>query len=120
MLWHNQSTGDLYAWYMNSVTRTSTAYPSPSRVIDTSWQVAGMGDLTWTAGTTSVAEPGDRWPLRVVPLGVGRAHPDGLRIPSPSAAATDWRVRGIADFNGDGKQDLLWHRQTDGALYVWS
>jgi hypothetical protein len=30
-----------------------------------------------------------------------------------------WQVRGIADFNGDGWVDLLWHHQATGELYVW-
>ena len=28
-------------------------------------------------------------------------------------------IRGVADFNGDGKSDILWHHQGDGSLYVW-
>ena len=25
----------------------------------------------------------------------------------------------VADFDGDGQQDLLWHHQGNGELYVW-
>lgn len=32
---------------------------------------------------------------------------------------TQWQVRGFADFNRDGKNDLLWHHQGTGALYAW-
>ena len=36
-----------------------------------------------------------------------------------SFADTRWQIRGLADFNGDGKLDILWHHQTNGELYVW-
>ena len=50
---------------------------------------------------------------------------NGLTVTSgsyltPSAfAGTQWVIRGVADFNGDGKSDVLWHHQGDGSLYVW-
>jgi hypothetical protein len=25
----------------------------------------------------------------------------------------------VADFNGDGKPDILWHHQASGDLYLW-
>ena len=34
-------------------------------------------------------------------------------------ADTRWQIRGLADFNGDGKTDVLWHHQVTGDLYVW-
>jgi hypothetical protein len=34
-------------------------------------------------------------------------------------ADTDWRQCGLADFNGDGHTDLLWHRRSTGVLCVW-
>jgi hypothetical protein len=36
----------------------------------------------------------------------------------PGAAGTDWTVAGMADFNGDGKGDVLW-RHTSGTVAVW-
>jgi hypothetical protein len=33
-------------------------------------------------------------------------------------ADATWSVQALADFNGDGRGDLLW-RAADGALYVW-
>ncbi|MDI9847256.1 VCBS repeat-containing protein, partial [Rhodoblastus sp. 17X3] len=33
--------------------------------------------------------------------------------------AASWGVAGVADFNGDGKADVLW-RNTNGALYDWA
>lgn len=37
------------------------------------------------------------------------------------SAFTDlqWQIRGVSDFDGDGKVDILWHHQQTGDLYVW-
>src|SRR5262249_15690670 len=32
--------------------------------------------------------------------------------------SNDWRISGTGDFNGDGKDDLLW-RNTNGSVAVW-
>jgi len=32
---------------------------------------------------------------------------------------TNWRIRGAADYNGDGQADLRWHHQTAGSVVVW-
>jgi hypothetical protein len=37
-------------------------------------------------------------------------------IGSPGAG---WEVKRIADFNGDGKADLLWQDPTTGAVAIW-
>ena len=39
---------------------------------------------------------------------------------SPSRFADiQWQLRGLADFNGDGQTDLVWHHQATGDIYVW-
>jgi len=30
-----------------------------------------------------------------------------------------WQIARLADFNGDGKVDILWRNQTTGDLLVW-
>jgi hypothetical protein len=32
---------------------------------------------------------------------------------------TRWQIGRVADFNGDGKPDLMWRHQKSGELYVW-
>jgi hypothetical protein len=39
--------------------------------------------------------------------------------PPGSPEDARWRVRGVADFDGDGQVDVLWHHPKTGALSVW-
>ena len=31
----------------------------------------------------------------------------------------DYQIVGLADFNGDGKEDILWRNRSTGHVYVW-
>jgi FG-GAP repeat len=48
---------------------------------------------------------------------VHERHQHCERGPGGGATA-DWTIRGVGDFNGDGKADILW-RNTSGVVYVW-
>ena len=37
-----------------------------------------------------------------------------------ASVGPDWKIAAVADFNGDGKADLLWRDSLDGAFTVWS
>jgi len=36
-----------------------------------------------------------------------------------STVGAPWAVVGVADMDGNGSPDILWHNQTSGALAVW-
>ena len=40
LLWHHQTSDDLYVWYMNGLAAQSTGYLDPSKPSDSGWQVA--------------------------------------------------------------------------------
>jgi hypothetical protein len=39
--------------------------------------------------------------------------------PGAYTSTTGWQVQGIADFNGDGKSDILWRKAETGETAVW-
>ena len=119
VLWHHQTTGDLYVWLMAGTSVSGGAYLTPSRRTDIGWQVKGVADLERDAqARPALAEPDRR---RVLRLADERPRPVEHGFDPTPAAMTDpqWQLRGLADFNGDGQLDVLWHHQMTGDLYVW-
>jgi hypothetical protein len=118
LLWHNQSTGQLFAWLMDGLRRASTSYLTPAGVADTQWQIRGLADLNRDGSADILWQHQTRGDLYVWFL-------SGLRSPwtsylSPSRVAdTRWQVRRVMDLDDDARPDLLWHNQATGELYVW-
>ena len=103
---------------MNGVSLAGVASLSPSQVADTAWQVEGLGDfnrdgavdLLWrhqTAGYLSV------WLMNGAALAWS-----ALLVPD-RVTDVNWKVAGVADFDADGKVDILWQNQSVGYLSVW-
>jgi hypothetical protein len=117
LFWQNTTNGQLAIWTMNGATVTSTQMLSAS-VPDLAWHIAGTGDLDGDGFADIVWQhDGDgavaAWFMRGTQVLFGRS------LSIPQVADTNWRVRGVADFNGDGYADLVWQHQTEGWLAVW-
>ncbi len=116
ILWRNYTAGggQNVVWYMNGVTRTGAAYLPRLKNID--WHNAGAGDfdgdgktdLLWRY-TGDGANRGQNavWFMN----GVTRTGVANL----PRLSSLDWKIVDTADFNGDGKRDILWRCTTAGA-----
>jgi N-acetylneuraminic acid mutarotase len=118
LLWHDQVTGSLYTWLLQGTVTTAGSYLTPSRFADTSWQIRGLTDFDGDGEIDVLWHHQTGGDLYVWLLD-GTVTIAGTYLTPSRFADTDWQIRGVADLNGDGKADLLWHNQATGELYVW-
>jgi hypothetical protein len=93
------------------------AWLSPSSFADLRWQIRGVADfdvdghpdLLWQQQQT-----GELYVWYMSGLAVAR----GGRT-TPPVVPPVWQIRALADLDGDGSPDLLWHNQQTGELFAW-
>jgi hypothetical protein len=121
ILWRN-SSGAVAVWTMNGANVTSGAYATYNGAVaapDASWSVAGIGDFNgdhtadvlWRNANGSLVE----WLMNgSTIIGNGAVTSNGV----PVAPGANWHIVDVADFNGDGKTDILW-RDDSGTVVQW-
>ena len=121
ILWHHQADGRLYVWFMNGLTVTSGSYLTPSAFADTQWVIRGVADFNADGKSDVLWHHQGDGSLYVWFLGGtnGVVTQSGSYLTPSAFADTQWKIVQVADFNADGKNDVLWHHQGSGALYVW-
>ncbi len=109
--------GTVAIWFMDGVSLTRSVLLDPSNPGDSKWRVAAAGDMNADFKTDLVFQHEDGtlavWFLDGTKLVASRL------IEPSHPGDSGWRVRGLGDFNADGKQDLLF-QHVDGRLAVWA
>jgi hypothetical protein len=113
LLWQHTG-GSVAVWFMDSTNRLGGAYISQQ--IESSWHVVGTGDFNGDGQTDLLFEHQTDGTLAVWFMN-GTNRTSGAYLNAPKVAS-NWRVVGTGDFNGDGQTDILW-QSTDGWLAVW-
>jgi subtilisin family serine protease len=117
LLWWNSTTGQLFGQIMNGTTVVSSSlfYAEPN----TAWKIVAVGDfagsgtknqLLWRNSTTGQVF------LQTVTVSGGVFSQSGSYIYTEPNTA--WKIVAAADFNGDGKSDILWRNSTTGQVLV--
>ncbi len=115
VLWHNVSDGTTALYFMNSTGVDHTSEPGTET--DTDWQVFAPGDfdgddisdILWINEVTNE--------LKIWFIDTNGDFDYELDVGSIDLANYD--LYDPADFNGDGKADLLWRHKTNGKMYLW-
>lgn len=116
ILWHNDTTGQVYIWFIDGDVRTSRW--SPGTVSDLAWQIIGAGDfngdrkadILWRNTTNGEV---------VIWLLDGASSKLITSETTGTVSNFNWVIQGIGDFNKDGKSDILWYDTTTGDRNIW-
>ncbi|NJM47557.1 MAG: hypothetical protein HC860_16475 [Alkalinema sp. RU_4_3] len=133
MVWRNELSGVNAVWYMNGSQFVSKSAPQQGRdfnyfttVADRSWDIQaiadfnqdGFSDLVWRHKPSGINAV---WYLRNNQFVQNTAAPvQGIDFDYfMPIQDSNWSIKGAADFNNDGKTDLLWRNQATGANVAW-
>jgi hypothetical protein len=118
LVFRNTATGQNDFWLMSGVNRTSlvTLSPTPASL---DWQIVGVDDFSgdnkndlalWN-GATGVVE---FWLMN------GTTRTGVAPLTGGSTLTTNWRLSATADFNRDGKPDIVWRNFTSQKIVIWT
>ncbi len=103
---------------MNGTTAVSGASLSPGRFADPLWRLRGLADVNGDGNVDLVWHHKTTGAIYVWFMNGTTAI--GANYTNPSTFAdTRWELVRVADYNSDGKADLLWRYRTTGDLYIW-
>jgi glucose/arabinose dehydrogenase len=116
ILWRNLSGGENYVFPMNGLA-IGAGEGYLRTVANLDWKIAGIGDLdgdsradiVWRNNAT-----GDNYLFPMLGLMVKPTEGYLRSVPSQH-----WQIDGVADFTGDGKDDLLWRNRATGENYLY-
>lgn len=109
--------GTLAVWYMDGTNLVSAALLQPSNPGDKKWHVAATADVDGD-GKRDILFQHEDGTLAVWYLNGATLVKGELLSPSLPDSA-DWLLVAAADFNGDGKADLVFQNRTTRTLAVW-
>jgi hypothetical protein len=108
--------GLLGAWTVGGSSLRSASYLTPSATGDANWRVVGAGDFDADGNSDYVFEHADGtlavWFMK------GTTMVQAALLAPSNTGDPLFRVRAVADFNRDGKPDLLFQHD-DGTLVAW-
>jgi hypothetical protein len=103
-------------WTMSALTQTGTLAVGTES--DTRWAIRGFADLDGDGQADILWQHQDTGDLRLWRLSHGSFVASTAPVPGRQPDL-EWRPAQIADFDGDGWNDVLWQNTRTRQLYVW-
>ena len=116
ILWRNVNSGAITDWLGTSTGGFTSNFGTAYYELSTSWHIIGTGDFNGDGRDDILLRNADgrvtNW------LGQGNGGFTGNFANADANAGLDWHIEGIGDYNGDGRDDVLW-RNNSGDLFDW-
>jgi len=87
-------------------------------VADLSWRIVGAGDMNGDGHTDLVWQHDTNGSIAAW-LMSGSSMRSAILLSPGQVPDTNWKIRGVTDFNADRQPDLIWQNQVTGHLSVW-
>ena len=116
VLWHHAFSGEVVQWLAQPNGTFADNHGAYS-FVHPDWRIGGIGDFNGD-GRDDVLWRNENSGDVVQWLG----QLDGTFAANPSMSEwvhTDWRIAGTGDFNGDGRDDVIWRHEFSGEMVQW-
>jgi FG-GAP-like repeat len=127
VVWRNKATGENAIWLMDGAQLKEARFITT--IADKNWKIVavndsnndGKDDILWRNQATGEIAV---WFVNTAQLDGNNFSISGDFIVDKNATrlqvtSADWTIEAFADYNGDGKADLLWHNQASGEIGLW-
>ena len=115
ILWRN-SAGVVTDWLATENSGFATNWTGASFGVPLSWQVAGTGDFNGDGFSDVLWRNNDGSMVAWIGNANGGFSADWAH--APTGVGPEWHLAEIGDFNGDGRDDVLW-RNDNGQITEW-
>lgn len=118
ILWRNKTNGRVWMYLMNGSTVSATNHIAFTSL---SWDIKDVGDFNGD-GKDDILwknnENGRVWIylMNGISIANGSLSAPGKHV---SFSSLDWDIKTASDFNGDGKDDILWRNNTTGENWMY-
>jgi hypothetical protein len=118
ILWRHSASGEIVVWLMNGSVLQSGTFLTPPAFTDVNWQTVGTGDFN-SDGKTDILWRHAVSGQNVVWFLEGTSLTSGAFTNPPALVDVSWRMVATADYNNDGKVDIVWRHSTSGQNALW-
>ncbi|GAA3580541.1 FG-GAP-like repeat-containing protein [Kribbella ginsengisoli] len=114
----NGSESKVVIWYMRHAQHVESSY---EWTIGAGWTVQGIGDFDGDGFDDILWRHSSGWLNAWFRPGQAGAHQEDVNSFNRPGYITgpEFTVKGVGDFDADGRSDILWQRNSDGALSIW-
>jgi glucose/arabinose dehydrogenase len=118
LIWQHQGSGAIGVWLMNGTRLRDAHLFSPDMVADLGWRIVGAGDMNGDGHTDLVWQHDTNGSIATWLMN-GSSMRSAILLSPGQVADTNWKIRGVTDFNADRQPDLIWQNQVTGHVSVW-